>query len=358
MNSTAPVGVHMVGSAPFETPEDLFRTVGRGLGSHLERMPDGEPGERAGWIGWQFGFLAASPLLETKPGQLDPGRPEVTLKEGADPADLHFDDLGYAAAAAASYEKFVAAKAAGDVPPHVRFQVCLPTPLDVLSSGMATFESRGLIEPAYEAAMLHEVEKICAAIPNDQLAIQWDLAQETLLWEQDFERFDNHVDWWRQSVAQSYWGGHDGIVRRALRMIDAVPATVQTGVHLCYGDFMGKHEVQPKDLSNAVELANALLEGAERPIAWVHMPVPIDRSDAAYFAALADLRLPEGTKLFLGLLHLTDGESGAAQRIAAARTVASDFGVATECGWGRRAPKEAPELVRLHAAVSAPIAGR
>ena len=35
-----------------------------------------------------------------------------------------------------------------------------------------------MVEPAYEAQMLAELERICSGIPHDQLAIQWDTAVE------------------------------------------------------------------------------------------------------------------------------------------------------------------------------------
>src|SRR5439155_22857220 len=42
-------------------------------------------------------------------------------------------------------------------------------------------------------------------------------------------------------------------------------------------------------------------------------------------------------------------------RIQAANRVVSRFGVATECGWGRRAPQAVPELLAIHQAVSLPV---
>lgn len=354
MTKTRPCGIHLVGSAPFATSGDLFRTVGRELGAHVERVPDGEPGERSGWTTWQLGFLARSPLVEVVPSDYSPDLREVRLKDGVDPADVQFDDLGYANEAIASYRTFVAAKQAGDVPAHVRFQVSLPTPLGVLAGAMASFGSRASLEPAYEAAMLREVDRICAAIPHDQLAIQWDLCLETLLWEDNVDDFI-HLEWWRESRKYTYWDGHDGIVERTARLTNAVPRTVHMGLHFCYGSFQGRHDVEPKDLGNVAELATALLEAADRPVQFMHMPVPVERSDQAYFAPLAGLRLPEQTKLYLGLLHLSDGEAGAAKRIDAAQAVVASFGVATECGWGGRAPGDMPELLRLHATTSEPI---
>jgi hypothetical protein len=44
------------------------------------------------------------------------------------------------------------------------------------------------------------------------------------------------------------------------------------------------------------------------------MPVPRDRSDDAYFASLDQLKLAPESRLYLGLVHYTDGvEGGEAQ---------------------------------------------
>ena len=52
---------------------------------------------------------------------------------------------------------------------------------------------------------------------------------------------------------------------------------------------------------------------------------------------------------------MTDGVEGTRQRIAAAQQVVSNFGVATECGMGRRPPDTVPALLEIHAAVSEPL---
>jgi hypothetical protein len=101
-----------------------------------------------------------------------------------------------------------------------------------------------------------------------------------------------------------------------------------------------------------VDVYHRLTTAIHRPITWVHMPVPRDRHDDPYFSPLRDLRLKSGTELYLGLIHLTDGIEGAKRRAAAAKRVVSDFGVAIECGFGRRPPETIPELIRLHRAVA------
>ncbi len=45
--------VHLVGSIPLKSPDAVFDTVGRFLGDHCKRIPDGETGVRTNWFGWQ-----------------------------------------------------------------------------------------------------------------------------------------------------------------------------------------------------------------------------------------------------------------------------------------------------------------
>ena len=82
------------------------------------------------------------------------------------------------------------------------------------------------------------------------------------------------------------------------------------------------------------------------------MPVPKERDDDAYFAPLAGLALKPGCELYLGLLHRTGGIDGTRRRIAAAEKAVSDFGIATECGFGRRPAETIPALLRQHAEVA------
>jgi methionine synthase II (cobalamin-independent) len=141
------------------------------------------------------------------------------------------------------------------------------------------------------------------------------------------------------------------VVARAVRQISAVPADVQVGFHLCYGDVEEQHFAQPTDAGTIASVIRGVLAAAPRPVSWFHLPVPIERDDEAYFAPLADLDLPEGTEVELGLLHHEDGLEGAARRIAAASTVLDRFGVGTECGFGRGPAERTAPLLDLHAAV-------
>jgi hypothetical protein len=82
------------------------------------------------------------------------------------------------------------------------------------------------------------------------------------------------------------------------------------------------------------------------------MPVPKNRDDAAYFAPLNDLKLPDGTQLYLGLVHLADGVEGATRRMRAADKYVHGYGVASECGLGRKHPTAIIPILDLHRQVA------
>src|SRR5262245_9459063 len=130
--------VHLVGSVGLDTAEEVFETAGKLLGPYLKRVPDGEVGGRRLWVGWQAPLLRASPFLE-----IDTSDPQASmygplkLAEGVKPEEVHFGELGYAREARASFQDFLAARQRGDLPQHVRFQVCLPTPYAVVAGRIA-----------------------------------------------------------------------------------------------------------------------------------------------------------------------------------------------------------------------------
>jgi hypothetical protein len=134
------------------------------------------------------------------------------------------------------------------------------------------------------------------------------------------------------------------------RLSTAIPEDIEVGFHLCYGDLDAAHFIDPVDATKMVELANLIVESAGRPVAYVHMPVPVHRTDDAYYQPLSGLRLPTGTELYLGLVHVSDGVAGTRQRMAVAGKYVRDFGIASECGISRgRHPDLAAEFIRVYA---------
>jgi methionine synthase II (cobalamin-independent) len=327
-----PDKVHLVGSIALDSVEDVFRTVGHLLGPLVRRVPDGEPGGRRMWISWQYPFLRAQPFLKPDPSISSPrGFPPLIL---AGETEIHFGELGYAREARISYQDFVSARQFGELPPNVRFQVSLPTPFAVINPFISPKDAFS-VEGPYEAAVVREVETICRAIPRHDLCIQWDVCIEMLLWD---GRWEGRRDPFGSDL-------HSEILKRMKRLAAAVPADVELGFHLCYGDYDAKHFVEPADAGKLVEIANALATAVTRPIAYFHMPVPIARNDDAYFRPLRDLHLAPKTEVYLGLVHL-DGVESTRKRIAAAAHYASDFGVATECGIARlKTPEQVETLL-------------
>jgi len=338
------MNVHLVGSIGLDNVEEVFRSVGQQLGPYLRRVPDGEVGGRRLWISWQYPLLRASAYLRPDPsGAVRPTNrfPLLTLAEGVKPADVRFGELGYAREARASYLDFVAARERGELPKGIRFQVCLPTPFAVVSSVVVPAVLPA-VEAAYERAMIGEVAALCRHIPHGDLCIQWDVCNEMVMWDgQPTDAVPGNEP-------------HENIIARMQRLCAAVPGDVELGLHLCYGDFGARHFVEPKDAAKMVEFANALAKSITRPIAYIHMPVPIERSDDTFHRPLADLKLKDGTELFLGIVHAKDGVEGAKARMATARRYAPKFGIATECGMARaRSEETVRALLKIHADVCA-----
>ena len=59
--------LHLIGSIPLATSEEVFRTLSTALGPHLSRIPDGETGERSRWVYFQGVMLRAHPDMEIDP---------------------------------------------------------------------------------------------------------------------------------------------------------------------------------------------------------------------------------------------------------------------------------------------------
>ena len=332
--------VHLVGSIPLHDAGSVFRAVGERLGGRVERIPDGETGIRSNWIGWQQRVFAEQDALEESPGrerdyQL---KPPYRFRAGRGPDDLAIGELGFAREAAASYSAFLDAARDGAVPQRCRFQVCLPTPFAPLFSFVA-YRDQGAVEPLYEARLLDELATVCRSVPNRTLAVQWDVATEMSIFEGLYPA--------------PFLGGKPEapLIERLVRLGDAVPAGVELGYHLCYGDMNHRHWKEPEDTAVLVRIANSIASAVSRPIDWIHIPVPRDRDDDAYFAPLAGLALDPSTRLHLGLVHLTDGVEGARRRSAAAERVVTGFGIGTECGFGRRDPATILDLLDLHHAI-------
>lgn len=345
-------GAHLVGSLTCPDAETTFRTASARLGGHLRRIPDGEVGARFHWILFQgavFDATAGLTRIGAEPALLAGFDVRPVTLDGTVAADqIAFPPLGYAAAARESYAHFARLRDAGVIRPDTRFQVSLPTPLAPLTTFVHP-DARAALERPYTEALLAEVGDIAASIPAADLSIQFDLAVEFAYLEHSQGRKVAYgaAPWW-DDVER-------GLLDRAADAAGAVPADVELGFHLCYGDVGERHFVEPLDATNLTLVANGLADRIEREITWLHLPVPIERDDAAYFAPLRDLHRHRFRELYLGLVHHEDGAPGARSRLAAASASGiGDFGVGTECGFGRGPAERTAPLLDLHALLAAP----
>ena len=347
---------HLVGSINLPDAETVFRTVADHLGSRLPRIPDGEVGDRYYWIQFQkahfdatsgFSRIGDEPVLIR--GQFD-ARP-FRLDDDVDPTTIELPELGYADAAIDSYGKFAALKADGVIPASTRFQVALPTPVSLIGSLFAPLPSRAQVEPIYARAMSREVDRILAIVPHDQLAIQWDVAPEFAMLDEAEIRGRKITAWFGDTHEQVL----AGVLERLRGLIAPLPSDVSVGFHLCYGDIEEHHFAEPLDAGSLSEVMSGLFADSPRHVDFVHLPVPIERDDGAYFAPLGEVDYPADTEIYLGLVHHEDGVEGALRRAATARKYVTDFGIATECGFGRGPSERTAPLLDLHEAVAAAL---
>ena len=77
--------VFFVGSIALPNAATVFETIGRAFGSAVRRIPDGETGNRLGWMEWQTPLLAANPLLEAIPSEGDWRNPTARIDGSSGP---------------------------------------------------------------------------------------------------------------------------------------------------------------------------------------------------------------------------------------------------------------------------------
>ena len=340
----------LVGSIPLEETSQVFDFVERSLGGLVHRIPDGETGERLSWLGWQNHVFENNPNLlaeEHEGDHRDATTPDwmklkkwFKIKDGVNPTDIEIGPLKYSENAIASYQIFSKNRKEGRIAATTKFQISIPSPFNLMNSAIKP-EHRILVEPQYEARLKHEIDQIASEIPSKDLAIQWDCAH-------DMQAFDN-------ARPVYFEDRYQGIADRLIRIGDWVPSAVELGYHFCYGSLGGKHFVEPETIGPMVDLANRISSKLSHTPNWIHMPVPVERNDDDYFRALETLSLKSETKLYLGLIHDSDGVKGAKSRIKTAEKFIKNFGVATECGFGRRPADTVLPLLNLHKEIASLI---
>ena len=348
-----PDHVHFNGSVNLADAESVMHEIISRVPSGLRRIPDGETGDRGNWIFFQMQKFLQSPLLvPARPLDAADGDyeqlPQLRLADGVDPAEMKWPDLGYAEAYLGSYETFAALRSDGVIPAGVRFQVEYPTPLASIGGYIVPEQQQALLG-SYEQAMFADLDRLLAAIPPGEVAVQWDVAVEFGILEESFA----------PGGAQAF----DAIIAGLVRCVDTVPAEVPVGLHLCYGDYGHQHFKQPESLALQVRVLNAVTAAAGRTVSFVSFTVPQYQREESYFAPLARLAAGPDTELNFALVpyHPADqapGTTGAQVRLIDTALAASPggsraWGICTECGMGRAGREEIPGLLDLHREIAA-----
>jgi methionine synthase II (cobalamin-independent) len=345
------VGAHLVGGLKAPDAETAMRIAARVLGRHLHAVTDGETGDRNQWIFWQLDKLGAIDGIDMR--GFEAKNPDAANEDyqtfpvlSVDPSVTALPPraLGYADEAEASYAIFRRLRDEGAIPPDVKFQVSIPTPYATVVAWVGLDEQERFF-PVYADAIAAEVREIAATVQAEDLVIQFDVAVEFGTLTGQFQAAGNLAE-------------GDTIVAALRQALDDVPAGVERGLHLCYGDYKHRHFTVPEDLSLCVEVANGVGAAAQ----FVHMPVDRDTGrEPAYHEPLRQLSpLPE--RLALGVIDY-EGDPARTRELVAAASAGSGgmrFAVATECGMARideRGPgaPSLEQLLSLHAEVAAPV---
>jgi hypothetical protein len=343
----------LVGSLPAASTEAAFRAGARHFGDLVFALPDGETGPRAAWVGYERERLARpNPDVVVVEETASPTgiprhayeTPVFAVRDGVEA--LRWETWPRIDDALASYAVFRRLRDEGAIPDGLRFQVGLPFPASAMNAFKADY-GRDFPKAArgFEELVERELARLCAAIPPEELAIQWDCAYET----QDIEGV---LAW----TAGDAWERWTGPVSRLARLI---PEEVLVGYHVCYGTFPEWPMYEPHDMTVPVRMANFAVAESGRRVDWLHLAGPryLRSEDERFFAPLRELE-PGDARVFLGIVLPIDGVPGLRRRHSTARRFLDDFGVAMYCGFGRQPGRDGEETLREHAETVRALQGR
>lgn len=336
----------LIGSIPLDTVQDVFESFGVTLGPYLSAIPDGEVGLRKHWISRvHYQVFALHPDLEVlRQPRPDNGVERLNPHDASDGWQFKVKDgvqqirfgepgwrLGFARDALNSYFVFQTLRDQGVLAEHMRFQVSMP--MVNSAAPPRIFPAPGdvdVVRQGYGEALHAELETIVSLIPAHDLAIQWDCATELQ------DAYGAIPELPPETMIERN-------MHQVRRLSPLIPEEALLGYHLCFGTLGGWPRFEPDDLSGAVTLANALIEGSGRRVDWMHIP-SLDRSDDAFFAPLEALK-HQDARVYLGLIH---NMARFQARATTARKYCPDFGVAAYCGFGRLPPSEMPQVLQEH----------
>ncbi|MGW4350489.1 hypothetical protein ACWELJ_00205 [Nocardia sp. NPDC004582] len=331
--------VHFVGSFPAESTGDAMRAMLDGAGSRLRALPTGETRRYEWYIQPIVDDLVAQGALEVKKTGTWLSSHERTIHRAARGVELTGDmmELGYLAEATEALPIFRSLRAERDLP-ELSLQIGMPTAFTLAFIAMGRCGVRRH-RKAFQDASIRDIEAV-RALAGDEVVVQFEATAEMVL----------------MATAQPLHRRVDaaaGLGRGIAEMAAATPPGTRIGVHLCLGSMHNKARTTLRDTGPLVALANSIARQwpSGRTLEFIHGPLAagdIPPSAApSFYAPLAGLDLPVGTRFYAGLVHESPTEAG---QIDTLRMVENALGrpvdgVASACGLGRRPRPIADALV-------------
>lgn len=321
--------VHFVGSFPATNTDAAMRAMSDTAGPLLHTLPTGETRRYEYYVRPILEELVAAGVLEVaRPGQWRSLRdvPRYRVPHGRTLTG-ELIDLGYSREAAEAIPVFTALRETRDLS-GTALQIGMPTDL---SLAVVALRARGLWSrrKPFAQATGREIAAIREAA-GDEVVIQLEATAElvSMAMTQPLHRTVDH---------------RMGLGRGIAALAAAAPEGTRFGVHLCLGSLHNKG-LPLRTARPLVDLANSLARQwpSGRTLEYVHAPFAAgDRPPATrerFYAPLADLSLPAGTRFYAGFVHETPTEAQQRKTLTSIEAALGRRvdGVACACGLGRR----------------------
>jgi hypothetical protein len=336
--------IHFVGSVGGATNVSSAMDLMLSQRDHLFWLPDGEPGERSGYVRSVIDNLPAMPgvLIKRHPRRVADWKSmrrrmvwKVAPGHVLRPSELR---LGYAANALASWNVFLEKCEEWDCP-GLLFEVGLPSALTLAAVGFGLDRCVKHYQVVCEA-LTKEIEEVLAVIPKERVIFQVEAVIETVL---------SLLPKWVQHLVFPEELGQ--LIGEAIGQVHE--QGLHAGVHFCFGSLENKAALHPRTLAPLVRTVNSVVAHwpSNCSLDFLHIPAALsDRppsTDPSFYEPLAGLRhLPQHTRLFAGVIQCNSGARSsedertgmllferAAQR--ATGQPPGTVGVSCACGTGR-----------------------
>ena len=319
---------HLVGSLPGRSAQQAMTLAMDTVGPYLSSLPDGETGPRRDWIISIIEGLRRHPDLElAKDGDWSDYDRTPTFKVRRGHRLLGASlDLGLLAAAQDARPAFERIRGERGHP-ELDFLVGVPGDFDLamftLGPARALRYRRAFTEAV--VAQITGIHRMFGETAVFQLELPAELVALTML----------------PAPARPLAARPLG--RGVARLAAGCPAGARFGLHLCLGDMNHRAYGRLNDVGPLVALTNAVTSRwpQGRPLEFVHAPFaaaddppPLTES---FYAPLAGLALPAGTRFIAGFAH-EDQPLDEQRRVLTLieRYAGRPVDVATSCGLGRR----------------------